>query len=124
MRAMSLRTIRKYEPEMRRLGVSKVARSPRGFLTAYKRARGKLSRLTPYWRRRDVLMMAEQYAKIGAPVLISIYEGNKSGIGATPHGRLDDWQNNLRTQAYEHEIASVFGGVFRSGKIFLARARE
>jgi len=74
--------------------------------------------------RRDVLMMAEQYAKIGAPVLISIYEGNKSGIGATPPGRLDDWQNNLRTQAYEHEIASVFGGVFRSGKIFLARARE
>ena len=52
MRAMSLRSIRKYEPEMRRLGVSKVARSPLGFLTAYKRAKGKLSRLTPYWRRR------------------------------------------------------------------------
>jgi hypothetical protein len=74
--------------------------------------------------RRDVLLMAEQYAKIGAPVLILIYEGNKSGIGATPPKRPDDWQNNLKAEAYEHEIASVFGEVLRSGKIFLARAGD
>ena len=34
---LKLSEVRKYEPEMKRLGVSKVARSPRGFLTAYKR---------------------------------------------------------------------------------------
>lgn len=34
---LSLSEIAKYEPEMKRLGVSKVARSPRGFLAAYKR---------------------------------------------------------------------------------------
>jgi len=34
---LSLSEIKKYEPEMERLGVSKVARSPRGFLTWYKR---------------------------------------------------------------------------------------
>lgn len=34
---LSLSEIRKYEPEMQRLRVSVVARSPRGFLTAYKR---------------------------------------------------------------------------------------
>lgn len=34
---LSLSEIAKYEPEMRRLKVSEVARSPRGFLTAYKR---------------------------------------------------------------------------------------
>ncbi len=34
---MPLSEIAKYEPEMKRLGVSKVARSPRGFLTAYRR---------------------------------------------------------------------------------------
>ena len=38
-RWMSLRDVLRYEPEMERLGVSKVARSPRGFLTAYKQAR-------------------------------------------------------------------------------------
>ena len=35
---LSLKTIRKYEPEMKRLKVSEVARSKRGFLTAYKKA--------------------------------------------------------------------------------------
>jgi len=34
---LSLSEIAKYELEMKRLGVSKVARSPRGFLSAYKR---------------------------------------------------------------------------------------
>lgn len=34
---MPLRAVLAYEPEMERLGVSKVARGPRGFLTAYKR---------------------------------------------------------------------------------------
>lgn len=38
-RWLPLNEIKKYEPEMKRLGVSKVARSPRGFLTAYKRWR-------------------------------------------------------------------------------------
>ena len=33
---MPLREVLAYESEMERLGVSKVARSPRGFLTAYK----------------------------------------------------------------------------------------
>jgi len=37
---LPLSEIAKYEPEMKRLRVSKVARSPRGFLTAYKRFAG------------------------------------------------------------------------------------
>lgn len=51
---LPLTVIRHHEPEMRRLGVSLVARSPRGFLTAYKRAGGDHRRLSDYWiRRRD-----------------------------------------------------------------------
>ena len=38
-RWMPLKDVLRYEPEMERLGVSKVARSPRGFLTAYKQGR-------------------------------------------------------------------------------------
>jgi hypothetical protein len=46
---LSLSTIAKYEPEMKRLGVSEVARSPRGFLTAYKRVGGDWRKLSPDW---------------------------------------------------------------------------
>lgn len=48
---LSLRTISKYEPEMKRLGVSKVARSRRGFLFAYKRA-GSPETLSDDWKRK------------------------------------------------------------------------
>jgi hypothetical protein len=45
-----LDTIRRYEPEMERLKVSEVARSPRGFLTAYKKANGNRNNLSEYWK--------------------------------------------------------------------------
>ena len=45
---MTLSEIKKYEPEMTRLKVSEVARSPRGFLTAYKRA-GSTKNLSDSW---------------------------------------------------------------------------
>ena len=51
---LSLSEIRKYEPEMRESGVSEVARSPRGFLTAYKRVNGDESKLSDAWKvKRD-----------------------------------------------------------------------
>lgn len=43
---LPLNVIRQYEPEMKRLGVSKVARSSRGFLTEYKRVGGDPSKLS------------------------------------------------------------------------------
>lgn len=49
---MTLKSIRKYTPLARKLKVSKVARSPRGFMTAYVRAKGKVKNLSPYWRNR------------------------------------------------------------------------
>jgi hypothetical protein len=47
---LPLSTIKQYEPEMRSLGVSAVARSPRGFLTAYKRVNGNRGRLSESWK--------------------------------------------------------------------------
>lgn len=47
---LRLSEIKKYEPEMRQLGVSEVARSPRGFLTAYKRVNGNSNQLSDYWK--------------------------------------------------------------------------
>lgn len=59
-----LSLIRKHEKEMRRLGVSKVARSPRGFLSAYKRAGGDPRRLSEYWRRRRDGFIRRHYAQV------------------------------------------------------------
>lgn len=50
-RYLPLSTVKTYESEMRRLGVSRVARSSRGFLTAYKRAANK-NNLSEYWRKK------------------------------------------------------------------------
>ena len=47
---LPLSEIAKYEPEMRRLKVSKVARSPRGFLTYYKRVGGRPDKVNEHWR--------------------------------------------------------------------------
>ena len=49
---LPLSEIAKYEPEMKRLGVSKVARSSRGFLTAYRKARGNGLWMYEGWRRK------------------------------------------------------------------------
>jgi hypothetical protein len=63
-KAMSLKAIRKYVPEMRRKGVSVVARSPRGFLTAYARAGGRMSKLTEWWRNRRLGFIKRHMAQV------------------------------------------------------------
>lgn len=59
---LSLATIARYEPEMKRLGVSKVARGPAGFLTAYKRV-GDESRLSDYWKKKRRSFIARHMAQ-------------------------------------------------------------
>lgn len=60
---LPLSKISKHEKEMRSLGVSKVARSPRGFLTAYKRADGKPTNLSEAWRRKRHGFIARHMAQ-------------------------------------------------------------
>jgi len=47
---LPLKEIKKSESEMRKLKVSKVARSPSGFLTAYKRVEGNPNKLSENWK--------------------------------------------------------------------------
>jgi hypothetical protein len=49
---LSLSEISKYEPEMRRLKVSKVARARGGFLYYFKQARGNPDFMSAYWKMR------------------------------------------------------------------------
>ena len=60
---MTLSEILKYEPEMERLGVSKIARSSRGFLTAYKSVRGRSAKFNPYWRKKRNGFIARHLAQ-------------------------------------------------------------
>lgn len=59
---LPLSEIAKYEPEMKRLKVSEVARSPRGFLTAYKGVTGPLS-LSWAWHRKRRGFIARHMAQ-------------------------------------------------------------
>lgn len=59
---LSLKTIKKHEPKMKRLKVSEVARSPRGFLTAYKKA-GNEKKLNDNWKRKREAFIARHNAQ-------------------------------------------------------------
>ena len=76
--------IARHEPAMRAQGVSMVARSPRGFLTAWKRAGGNVAKLSPYWQRRRAGFIARHVAQLekrGEPLRQRV--GRRSAIGAT-----------------------------------------
>ncbi|MDD4984315.1 MAG: hypothetical protein PHQ43_00800 [Dehalococcoidales bacterium] len=51
---LPLSEITKHEPEMKRLGVSKVARARGGFMWYYKQARGNPDFMSAYWKMRRV----------------------------------------------------------------------
>jgi len=63
---LTLSTIDKYMPLMRRRGVSKVARSGRGFLTAYRRASGNPNRLSDDWDAKREGFIARHMAQVKA----------------------------------------------------------
>jgi hypothetical protein len=61
---LPLSTIRQFEPTAAALGVSEVARSPRGFLTAYKKSRGNPRALPPEWHRKRRAFIARHMAQV------------------------------------------------------------
>ena len=58
------RDIEPLVPLMAHLGVSRVARSARGFLTAYRRAGYDPRRLTETWQRRRAAFVARHMAQV------------------------------------------------------------
>jgi len=68
--------------------------------------------------RLDVVQLAGQKADT---VLITVYEGDKSGTGRQTAA--DSWQENRATAAYKEEIAAALPGwsVVRVGKLIQAR---
>ncbi len=71
-RFLPLPLIQRYVSLARVRGVSTVARSPRGFLTAYRRVNGRADRLSEAWRRRREAFIARHLAQLeqrGEPLL-------------------------------------------------------
>jgi hypothetical protein len=60
---LTLKTIEPFVPLMERKNVSTVARSARGFLTAYRKARGKPESLTDHWWRTREAFIARHEAQ-------------------------------------------------------------
>ena len=88
---LSLAKIKKYEQLMRDRGVSEVARSPRGFLTAYKRA-GSKTRLDPEWRMKRDGFVARHWTQAQKQAR-PLYEtkGKYAGTPARWHLALIAW---------------------------------
>jgi len=60
---LNLQTVKTYEPEMQRLGVSEIARGPGGFLTAYKYANGIPGRMSEKWHSKRHGFIARHLAQ-------------------------------------------------------------
>ena len=60
---LSLEKVKGYEPLAKDRGVSTVARSPRGFLTQYKRVGGVASQLPELWKKR-ILFIKRHLAQL------------------------------------------------------------
>lgn len=63
-RFLPIKIIRKYLPMIEHEGVSEVARSPRGFLTAYFTSGGNLKRLGDYWITRRENFISRHLAQL------------------------------------------------------------
>jgi hypothetical protein len=67
--------------------------------------------------REGVLEQAKQYLRPGARIYISVYEGDRSGIGkATSRG----WQEHRPLRSYLDEVREVFPNARVRGRMILA----
>jgi len=62
--ALPLSVVESFIPEMKKRGVSEVARSPRGFIQAYRRAGGSIARIDPEWQSRRENFIKRHMAQV------------------------------------------------------------
>jgi len=68
--------------------------------------------------RKFLIQLAKSKLRKDGKVYITIYEGDKSGVGCIT--REDCWQENKRTIEYVDEIFEVFTTVSIKGKLIIA----
>lgn len=67
--------------------------------------------------RHELLEMAYAFSKPTAAIYITVYEGDKTGIGKQT--KTDCYQLNRKTAGYIEEISMVFPNVERHGKLII-----
>lgn len=86
---LPLSIVEKFVPFMEKFGVSEVARSPRGFLAAYRRVGGQSRNLTAYWWQRREAFIARHEAQ-RRQRRESLYD-DKTGLPTRRHLALIAW---------------------------------
>jgi hypothetical protein len=71
--------------------------------------------------RQLVIAQAANAVKPGGTVYFKIFEGNRTGEGASPKTKPDNWQENRKAADYLPEIENRFGNVQRRGDIIIAK---
>lgn len=67
--------------------------------------------------RLDVLWQAHELLALGAPVYITVYEGDGTGTGRQTGS--DCWQENRKLASYLEEVRQVFPDAVRRGKLIV-----
>lgn len=67
--------------------------------------------------RLDVLRQAHELITPGAPVYITVYEGDGSGTGRQTGA--DSWQENRKLGSYLEEVREIFPDAVRRGKLII-----
>lgn len=76
-----------------------------------------LNVIKEYHFRRGVLELAASRCGEDTKVYITVYEGDRSGVGRETRC---GYQRNLKTDAYVHEVGEFFDCVVRKGKLIVA----
>ena len=64
MRILTLKLANKFRRLAKSKGVSRIARSARGFMAAYARAHGRLDKLSPKWKAKRHAFIKRHYAQV------------------------------------------------------------
>jgi len=98
---LALDVVEAFVPLMRERGVSKVARSPRGFLAAYRRADGRMTNLPDEWRAERDGFVARHMAQLDRNGEALFEEGGRwAGLPTRRHLALIAW-------AYSPEVRKL-----------------
>lgn len=62
--------------------------------------------------------ISQDYLKKGCPLFITVYEGNRSGVGK--ESKKGCWQNNMKLRDYFSEVETYFDFALISNGVIIA----
>ena len=103
-RNMSLEEVEDHIPEMKKLGVSSVARSKQGFIQAYRDAKGKLEDLPDEWKLKRLLFIRRSYPQYMAKQYTRRRGLSLIAWAYLPEKELPEFKRKLRRKQGERKV--------------------